>query len=175
VALAIGAAIGALMRGRSRIALVAGLALAAVWFVPTLARSTDLVRLHATDSGHVGYMSPSATDRIAAYLAPRTRGVRYEAVSATYPKAAPLIVHDGRPVLIAMGVSGRTLLSPQRLSREVAAGRLRYALFASGCGKAKPSHVRRCPAPERWLRRHGTDVSRRAGLQVGTLFRLTGF
>lgn len=178
VAAAIGIAIGALVSAaRVRRVAVVGLALGAVvaagYFAWATGRSLDLVRRHGTDSGHVGQMPPAETARLAGYLAAHSPHTRYEVVSATYQTVAALIVHDGRPVLIGTGTARRPLVRPARLHAEVAAGRLRYALVGDKCGTAKLRHTRRCPAATRWIRTHGTDVSRAAGLhQRGVLFLL---
>ncbi|MEA2426572.1 MAG: hypothetical protein QOF37_200 [Thermoleophilaceae bacterium] len=171
---AIAFVIGGGARARwARALLAAGAALALVsMFVPPAARSIALVHHHSTDAGHIGDMPAARTTALSRYLAPRTRGVRYEVVSESFSKVAPLIVRDGRPVVIATGVKHRPLISLRRLRSDVTAGRVRYALFGDHCGKTSGRKLRRCPALARWLRAHGTEVSRQAGLPPGTLFRL---
>jgi hypothetical protein len=97
------------------------------------------------------------------FLRARQHGARYELVSPTVARAAPLIVHDGRPVLMLTSLAGRPLLGPGRLARLVASGQARYALIGGG-GSAPVI---------RWERAHARDVSVAAGLPRGTLYRLS--
>jgi 4-amino-4-deoxy-L-arabinose transferase-like glycosyltransferase len=173
LALGFGAAAGTRSAaGRSALTVAACLALVSIAAPPT-ARSAAIVRGNSTDSGRPGAMSPRELDRLSAYLAPRTRGMRYELVSASYQKVAPLIVKDGRPVLIATSVQQRPLVTIARLRREIAAGHVRYVLFANECGSDNPLAVSHCVGVLRWLRAQSTDVSRAAGLGTsGVLFRI---
>jgi hypothetical protein len=100
------------------------------------------------------------------YLIAHQGTARYELASPTVMRAAPLIVHDGRPVLMLTSINGRPLLSAGRLARLVAAGDVRYALLGRGaCTKS-------CAPAVRWAVRHGRDVSRAAGLPRNTLYAL---
>jgi 4-amino-4-deoxy-L-arabinose transferase-like glycosyltransferase len=152
-----------------------GVALALVsMFVPPASRSLALVHHHSTDAGHIGDMPARRTAALSAYLGPRTKGARYEVVSSSFSKVAPLIVRDGRPVLIATGVQHRPLISLRTLRGHVTAGRVRYALFGEFCGRAHGRRLLHCSPQERWLRSHSTDVSSQVGSPPGTLFRLHG-
>lgn len=170
--LALAAGAGARTRsGRAAVVIGAAAALGALTVAPA-ARSAELARQNATDSGHVGDMKPRELHALSSYLAPRTRGARYEVLSATYQKVGALIVHDGRPVLIATSVSRRPLITVAQLRGYVASGQVRYALFASECGTGSARQIAGCPAVLRWARANSTDVSQAAGLHApGVLFR----
>jgi 4-amino-4-deoxy-L-arabinose transferase-like glycosyltransferase len=173
VAAALGASFGALALRRPRpwIALGAGAAVVALCLGYAAQRSVVLVQRNASDSGHVGTL-PSV-NQLSAYLAPRTRGLPYEVVSDTFAPVGPLIVHDARPVLIATGTYHHVMTPLAKIRAEVAAGHVRYALFADNCGKPHENLLTHCSAAGRWMRLHGTDVSLAAGAgSRGVLFAL---
>ena len=61
------------------------------------------------------------------------------------------------------------------LQRRIAAGEVRYAFLNTFCGAhaSLSSTNAACSAPVRWIRAHGTDVSRAAGLpRAGILWLL---
>ena len=70
--------------------------------------------------------------------------------------AAPLIVRDGRPVLV-LTAAGRAVVGVDRLAGLVAAARSALPWWAVPAG---PSAARRVAG---WVRAHGRDVSRAAG------------
>ncbi len=173
LAAAIGAATGALVlrRPRAWAASVAALLIVAACLGWSAQRSAALVRRNASDSGHVGALPAREVNRLSAYLRPRTHGARFEVVADSFVPVAPLIVHDGRPVLIATGTAHHAITPLRTIRRDVAAGRVRYALFADHCGSASRKRLHRCSPAGRWLRRHGVDVSRAAGAgRRGVLF-----
>ena len=55
--------------------------------------------------------------------------------------------------------------SVAKLKRMIAAGQVRYAYLSTFCGRKASSVNAACSAPVLWIRAHGTDVSRAAGLQ----------
>ena len=99
-AAAAGGAVALLAARRARMA-AAAMALAAVALLaaPTGA-AVDQVSANVSVSGQLGAMSPHQLARLSAYLAPRTRGARWELAVANYIQAAPVVVHDDRPVLV---------------------------------------------------------------------------
>jgi hypothetical protein len=117
-------------------------------------------------------MPAAVLDPLSAYLRAHQGTARYEVASASILKAASLIVRDARPVLTLAGVGGRPLLTPGQLARQARTGQVRYALI--GHVKCTPAGVGPGCAPVvRWVRSHGTDVSRAAGLpHRGMLYRL---
>jgi hypothetical protein len=61
------------------------------------------------------------------------------------------------------------------LERLIAAGKVRYALLNSFCTHHGAALNPACSAPAKWVRAHGTDVSRDAGLSKDKmLWRLPG-
>lgn len=128
--------------------------------------SLDAIRAHVEDSGAVGAQPAARVARLSAYLRTHQRGARYELASLAASPAAPLIVRDGRPVLV-LTAAGHEVVSVDRLARLTAAGRVRDALVGNGCRSAG------CRSLTRWIRAHGTDVSRAAGEpHAGTLYAL---
>jgi 4-amino-4-deoxy-L-arabinose transferase-like glycosyltransferase len=156
---AIAAAIGI---GASRIsqrrAVVAGCL--AVALAAPAAGAVWVASRHHSDAGLTGRMTPAQLDSLSGFLA--RHPARFEVASASVERAAPLIVRDGRPVLMLAGEGGRPLVTSADLSALVASGAVRYGLLSNN------------PAPAvRWALRHGHDVSAAAGLPPRTLYRLT--
>jgi 4-amino-4-deoxy-L-arabinose transferase-like glycosyltransferase len=170
IAAVVGIGIGVLARPvRRRSALIATCGVAAVLAVPA-ASALTVARQHRSDAGLPSRISPQALDRLAAFLAANGGRSRYEVASSSVERAAPLIVRDGRPVLMLTSEGGRPLLSAARLATQVAGGHVRYALLARGpCATSGGST---CAPAVRWALRHSRDVSAAAGLAPGTLYRL---
>ncbi len=61
-------------------------------------------------------------------------------------RAAPLIVHDGRPILMLTSLDGRPLLSSAKLAGLVSGGQVRYALLGPGACRRPPDG----PVPPLW-------------------------
>jgi 4-amino-4-deoxy-L-arabinose transferase-like glycosyltransferase len=140
----------------------AALVLAAALVVPA-ATTVALVRSGAQDAETTGAMAPHRLRRLSAFLRHHQRKARYEVAGATIFQSAALIVKDDRPVLTLVGVNGRPLITPRRLARLSRRGRVHYALL--GLAHCRPHHPGYACAPVvRWVRKHGIDVSRQAGL-----------
>ena len=153
VAACLGAGFALLYPRRRRIAAGAlGVVLAA-----SLATSVAAVAAHAQDSGTPGALPGARLARLRAYLLAHQRGARYELASLATSPAAALIARDGRPVLILTAL-GRPVVGVPDLARLVATGQVRTALLSHGCRTAACAH------DARWVRAHGVDVSRAAGL-----------
>jgi 4-amino-4-deoxy-L-arabinose transferase-like glycosyltransferase len=172
-ALVLAVAAGRGPRAHPALAVAGALALVGVLAGP-LARTNAVVSRNESDSGHPGDMPAADLRSLAQFLAPRTRGVRYELASAFYARAAPLIARDGRPVIPLTSVMRRPVVSTAFLARAVRQGQVRYILIGGSCGGRSPSAVAKCPASVRWARAHSVEVSRKAHLQRGLLFRFTG-
>jgi 4-amino-4-deoxy-L-arabinose transferase-like glycosyltransferase len=171
--MAAGAAVAvcvALLGARRRPEWAAIAAFGAVLAVPMVA-ATTVAAQHRSDAGLPSSMSAAELARLSAFLRAHQAGARYELASPTVSRAAPLIVRDGRPVLMLTSLHGRPLVDVGELSRLVASGQVRYALLGrSGCpGVARG---RPCPPAVRWTVAHSSDVSRAAGLPARTLYRL---
>jgi 4-amino-4-deoxy-L-arabinose transferase-like glycosyltransferase len=144
---------------------VAAVALAAV-LGATLVTSVGAIAAHVEDSGRVGALPAAFVQRLSTYLRAHQGSARYELASLATSPAAPIIVHDARPVLV-LTANGRSVISPGQLADLVAAGQVRYALVGDGCTSAA------CSRLERWIRTHGIDVSHAAGARrAGSVFAL---
>jgi hypothetical protein len=166
--------------GAARLVRVAtpGLAPAARWLTAFLIMAAALVypvheavlvvRTHANDSGGLATEKPSQTSELSSYLTPRTAGLRYEVAVDDPVALAPLIIRDQRPILpLTPSFGAHPLISLAELRADVASGEVRYGLVADrrcGPGTSSKSY---CAATAIWIRHHGIDVSRRAGLTGG--------
>jgi 4-amino-4-deoxy-L-arabinose transferase-like glycosyltransferase len=159
VAGVLGIALLGALRGRPRLA---ALVVAAV-LLPAAATSVAAARAHVQDSGTPGAIAGPRLDALSAFLRVHRDGARYEAASLAVAKGAALVAHDGQPVLMLDGEHGRPLVSTARLAALVAGGQVRYALVGSDCSLAAIDPRTSCSAAARWVRRHGVDVSARAG------------
>jgi hypothetical protein len=123
-------------------------------------------------------ISPRELASLSRYLTRHRGHSRYEFAAIEAYQAGPLIAADGQPVLVLASSPYHPLVSPGGLSRAVAAGEVRYVFVSargSGSGNAATfvgGSPRRAPMVA-WVRRHGTDVSRSAGLaHAGALYRV---
>jgi hypothetical protein len=91
--------------------------------------------------------------------------------SSSVFKTGPLIVRDGRPVLMLASYDALPLLTPAQLSRLVEAGKVRYVLMSRARCSSRDALA--CVPVVEWARAHSVDVSRRAGLPPGTLSQFT--
>jgi hypothetical protein len=150
-----------------RAALAAGLAGAALLLPVNVA--AGLVRHSESDAGLVGVMRSEETTAISAYVGARRHGATYQLAVGGATQAAALIVRDAQPILVLTSFDGHPLVSVARLAALVAGGSVRYALLGGGCGPHTKRTSASCSAAAFWVRAHGTDVSRAAGLPRGKL------
>jgi 4-amino-4-deoxy-L-arabinose transferase-like glycosyltransferase len=132
-------------------------ALVALLAIPAQ-QSLAVVRHAASDSGHIGGMPATEVAALSRYLRAHNRGARDEVASATAVKAAALIAHDGRPVLMLDALARQPILPSARLRSAVRHREVRYLLMTSGC------RAGRCGPAVAWALRIGRDVTRQAGL-----------
>ncbi|HET6507469.1 MAG TPA: glycosyltransferase family 39 protein [Baekduia sp.] len=126
---------------------------------------------HVEDSGTLGAMPPARLASLDDYLRAHQAGARYEAADVAVTKAAALITRSGEPQLILDADRGQTLVPPSALARAVARGEVRYAVSGGSCRVVVASDA--CSPDARWIRAHGTDVSRAAGQPYGgVVYRL---
>ncbi len=147
-------------------------ALAVAGAVAVLLASTGAaaaaVSRHAQDSGTVGAAPPGRVERLSAYLLAHQGGARYEVATLATSPAAPLIVRDGRPVLV-LTAAGRAVVGAPRLALLARHGAVHDALVGNGCRSAACSRLRT------WIQAHGVNVSRAAGLSARAgLYALPG-
>jgi 4-amino-4-deoxy-L-arabinose transferase-like glycosyltransferase len=178
-AAAVGAAIAQTLvrRRRPLITPIVAAALAVLALVSLLAapagESLAIVSGHRSDSGRPGWMPPAEVTKLSAYLQRHTRANHYEFATPTASTAGPLIVHDGRPVLVLERIDHKALVSLRALKHAVRHKRVRYVLMGKPCRTHKSGKSFSRIATRRWICETGKDVSRKAGLHHrGVLFRL---
>jgi 4-amino-4-deoxy-L-arabinose transferase-like glycosyltransferase len=147
--------------------LAGALAVAAILMPVQIARG--LVVHHEDDAGHVGAMAPAQTASLSAYLRAHRDGARYELATASATQAGALIARDGQPVLVLTSYNARPLVPVSRLAELVAQGAVRYALLEGGCGPRTSREDAQCSSDAFWVRAHGRDVSKAAGLSRSKL------
>jgi 4-amino-4-deoxy-L-arabinose transferase-like glycosyltransferase len=142
-----------------------------------LSLNTDIraIQDHVTDAGEVGALPGEELEPLSKYLRANQRGARYEVAAQSATQIGALIVRDGRPVVVLTSYGARVFTTTAQLKRLIAKGEVRYAFLNSPC----PHHISpnnpACSPPAKWIRAHGTDVSRAAKLRRGkTLWLLPG-
>jgi 4-amino-4-deoxy-L-arabinose transferase-like glycosyltransferase len=134
--------------------------------------SIEAVKANVTDAGNVGGLAPGEQAALSAYLLPRQGSARYELAAGSATTVASLIVADQRPVLMLTTYDGRPLTGIAELRLAIARHQVRYAFINSRCGPHSTKATSGCAPAARWVRAHAIDVSRRAGLAPGLLWRL---
>ena len=136
--------------------------------------SADLtaIRNHVTDAGYVGALPSEEQRLVSSYLIAHQGTARYEVASLSATQIGSLVVQDARPIVILTSYGARVFTSIGKLERLIAEGKVRYAFLNSSCGKRVAALNAACSAPARWVRAHGTDVSRKAGLSRGKVLWL---
>jgi hypothetical protein len=162
-------------QGRSRAALLSGgaiaLTLVAVLALPLRADVTA-IEDRVSDAGYVGALPREELDLVSAYVLAHQDGARYELAAASSTEIGALVVKDARPIVVLTTYNARVFTSVAKLRRLIAAGEVRYAFLNTFCAGPAQSVNAACSAPVRWVRAHGTDVSRAAGLRHGGLLYL---
>jgi 4-amino-4-deoxy-L-arabinose transferase-like glycosyltransferase len=149
------------------------LTLVAVLALPVSADVTA-IDTHVTDAGYVGALPSEEQHRLSAYLRAHQDGARYEVAAASATGIGALIVQDARPIVVLTSYNARVFTSVAKLQRLIAKGKVRYAFLNSPCRRRGAALNPACASPVRWVRAHGTDVSRQAGLAGGKLWLLPG-
>jgi 4-amino-4-deoxy-L-arabinose transferase-like glycosyltransferase len=156
--------------GRSRLgaAAVTALALVSVLAIPVKV-DLDAINEHVSDAGYVGALPSEEQRLVSSYVRAHQDGARYEVAAESSTEIGSLIVQDARPILILTTYDARVFTSVAKLRRLIAAGEVRYAFLNTFCTPQAPARNPACSAPVKWVRAHGTDVSRLAGLSRGGL------
>jgi 4-amino-4-deoxy-L-arabinose transferase-like glycosyltransferase len=150
------------------------LTLVAVGAMPLSADVTAIDNA-VTDAGYVGALPSEEQRLVSDYLRAHQGGARYELAAESATQIGSLIVQDARPVLVLTTYNARVFTNVAELRRRIAKGEVRYAFLNSFCGKHISLVNAACSEPARWVRAHGTDVSRQAGLsRGGVLWLLPG-
>jgi 4-amino-4-deoxy-L-arabinose transferase-like glycosyltransferase len=164
----IGVAFLAGLPGRARLLAVPVTALLAI----PLVASVQAVADHTSDAGNVGALAAPEQRAVSAYLLAHQAHAHYELAAGASTSVASLIVQDQRPVLMLTTYNGLPFTSVPHLQALIAQGAVRYAFLNSVCPRGAPKTSAGCAPAALWIRAHGTDVSRQAGLHPGILWRL---
>jgi hypothetical protein len=128
-----------------------------------------------SDAGYVGGLPLGELNALSTYLRAHQDGAYYELASESATSIGALIVRDDRPVLVLTTYNARVFTSVARLKQLIAAGKVRYAFLNTYCSREHSSLNPACSAPARWIRAHGTDISKAAGMpRDKTLYLLAG-
>ncbi len=157
-------------RGVARTAALV-LALGSVLAIP-LWGSVRAVEENASDTNRLGVLPASVLDPLSGFLRSHQGSAYYEVAYDSASKMGELVVHDGRPVLVLNTVNSQVVTPLSRLRREIARGRVRYAVISEICGPASSRENADCSQAARWIVAHGENVSAQAGLQRSTLLWL---
>jgi hypothetical protein len=161
------------LRGHARLLVMPLVALLAALAVVSTSASVRAVRDHTSDAGNVGAIRPAEQRALSVYLRAHQGAARYEFAAGTATGVASLIVQDLRPVLMLTSYNGRPFTTVAELRAAVERGEVRYAVLQSSCGPRSSPTAAGCAPAARWVRAHGQDVSRPAGLpRGGLLWRL---
>ncbi len=135
---------------------------------------TDITAIdtHVTDAGYVGALPTEEQNLVSSYLRAHQRRARYEVAAQSATQIGSLVVQDARPIVILTSYGARVFTSVDKLKRLIAAGEVRYAFLNSPCPHHLAAKNPACSAPAQWIRSHGTDVSRKAGLSRGKVLWL---
>jgi len=128
-----------------------------------------------SDAGYIGALPGEEQRELSAYLIAHQGSAHYELAAESATGIGSLIVQDARPVVILTTYEARVFTSVAKLKRLIAEGAVRYAFLETYCGRHTSTTNAACSAPAVWIRAHGTDVSRQAGLSHDkTLYLLPG-
>jgi 4-amino-4-deoxy-L-arabinose transferase-like glycosyltransferase len=136
--------------------------------------SLRAVRENVTDSNPLGVLRASELDPLSSFLLAHRQGARFEVAFDSASKMGALVARDARPVLALTTTKGRVITPISRLRTLIEAREVRYAFLGTFCGPPSERPSAACSAPVLWIRAHGRDISRLAGLRDGTLYLLPG-
>ncbi len=128
-----------------------------------------------SDAGYIGALPGEEQRELSTYVRAHNDGARYELAAESATGIGSLIVHDALPVVVLTTYEARDFTSIAKLQHLIAEGKVRYAFLNTYCGRHSSTTNAACSAPAKWIRAHGTDVSRQAGLSHDkTLWLLPG-
>ena len=150
--------------GRSRLpAGVMAATLIAALAIPVSVDATSIDH-RVSDAGYVGALPGEEQRLLSAYLRAHQGRAQYEVAAESATGIGSLIVKDALPIVVLTSYGSRVFTSVPELERLIAQGKVRYAFLNSDCGPHDSAATAACSAPAKWVRAHGTDVSRKAGL-----------
>jgi hypothetical protein len=130
---------------------------------------------HVTDAGEVGVLPGDVLNPLSSYLRAHQGTARYEVAAQSATQIGALIVKDAQPVVVLTSYAAKVFTTTAELKRKIAAGEVRYAFLNAPCPHLISPKNPACSPPAKWIRAHGTDVSRKAGLPHNkVLWRLPG-
>ncbi len=135
---------------------------------------TDITSIsdHVTDAGYVGALPSEEQRLLSNYLRAHQGDAKYEVAAQSATQIGSLIVQDARPILILTTYGARVFTTVDQLKQKIADGEVRYAFLNSPCPHRLSPKNPACSAPAQWIREHGIDVSRVAGLPRGKVLWL---
>jgi 4-amino-4-deoxy-L-arabinose transferase-like glycosyltransferase len=147
--------------------------------VLALPLSADVAAIHdnVSDAGYVGALPHEEKRLVSEYVRAHQGAARYELAAESATAIGSLIVQDARPIVILTSYDARVLTDIAKLRGLIARGEVKYAFLSSLCGAHAKLYSNNpgCSEPVRWIRAHGTDVSRAARLtRGGVLWLLPG-
>ena len=142
--------------------------------VLAISASSDIraIRDHVTDAGEVGLLPGDVEQKLSSYLRSHRAGARYEVAAQSATQIGSLIARDGLPVVVLTSYGARVFTTVEKLKRLIAAGEVRYAFLNAPCPHHLSPNNPACSPPAKWIRAHGSDVSRAAGLEHGKVLWL---
>jgi 4-amino-4-deoxy-L-arabinose transferase-like glycosyltransferase len=150
------------------------LALVAVLTVG-LGQDKAAIAARVSDAGAVGQIPGDEQHAISAYVRAHQDGARYELAAESATGISSLVVQDAKPIVELTIVNAHVYTHVAKLKRLIAEGKVRYAFLNTFCTAKAASVNPACSEPVLWVRKHGTDVSRQAGLSSGgVLYLLPG-
>jgi len=167
-------ALGAALRSLLAPGLVLALSLVAMLAISV---QTDVraINDHVTDAGEVGVLPGDVLNPLSSYLRAHQGTARYEVAAQSATQIGALIVKDARPVVVLTSYAAKVFTTTAQLKQKIAAGEVRYAFLNAPCPHLISPKNPACSEPAKWIRAHGTDVSRKAGLPHNkVLWRLPG-
>jgi 4-amino-4-deoxy-L-arabinose transferase-like glycosyltransferase len=134
-----------------------------VLLLPLLAvpasESLAVVRHHASDSTTLLARSPHRLAHLSRFLLAHQGRAKYEVATRNPWQAAPLIVHDGRPILIVRNVNGRALVPIPLLRERIRRSQVKYVWLGTRCSRPAAGRFKGCQPLARWVTRHGSRVT----------------
>ncbi|HMD52335.1 MAG TPA: glycosyltransferase family 39 protein [Solirubrobacteraceae bacterium] len=165
---------GSLARSMLGSAGVLAMTLLATLAIP-LRTDVTAIKTHVSDAGFVGALAIPLQNHLSAYVRAHQDGAYYELAAESATQIGSLIVKDARPILVLTTYGSHVLTTVPELERLIAEGKVRYAYLPGTCTTLGASTNPGCTAPVLWIRKHGHDVSRKAGLtQPKSLWLLPG-
>ncbi len=153
-----------------------GLAVVGAVLAFPLARDIRLIRDHSGVQAASPQLKAPVVAALSRYLTAHQGRARYELAASAPSFASPLIVRDGRPVLLLTTVNARPLVTLAQLRARIGAGQVSYVLMRGRCPHPPYHLLPQCSAAVKWVQAHGRDVTGELHLTpvaTGLLYRVT--